>query len=118
MTGQGQTDNHVVRHRDGRGSLLCPVRAIRGTISRKGASTAHQLHPVGRVQSGGLVPTGAAAGARTVLPGHAIARCQGNKGVGRAGVQTLADHDSGFRPRIDVLHEDDAGNDGAIPSQG
>ena len=118
MGGNRQTSKRVGCHRQRRRSLLRPVGAVRGTIAREGVSAAHQLHPVGGAQAARCVVDGAAAGGRTVLKSHAVAWRHSDEGVDRVGIQALANHDSGLGPGINVLHGDDAGDDGAIVRHG
>ena len=101
-----------------RASNQSPVRSIQRTVSAERAAIPHQLDPARRAHAGHHVGAGAAAVARSVLKSHPVVRCHGHEGVGRAGIQTVADHDPGLGPRIDVLHRGDAREDGAIGAVG
>src|SRR5436190_7138026 len=119
MAGNCQTNVGGSCHGEGlRSSLLRPSHTIRRAVTCEGISTTHELDPVRRVQAGRVVVGAVAAGAGTVLPGHTVARSHCDKRVGSVGVETLANHDSSFRPDINVLHRSHAGDDGAISRRG
>ena len=118
MGRDSQTDIHGGGHGYRRSSLLRPARAVWGIVAGEGTSRAHQFQPVGGTQASGGGVDGAAVVAQTVLPGNSVAGRHGDEGVGRAGIQAVADHDPGFRPRINALHRGNAGDDGEVDAVG
>ena len=98
MAGDRQTNQSARSHGERRRPLLRPVHAIQRTVCGEHVSIPHKFDPIGRAQAVGVVPACCAAGAGTVLPSHAVARRHPAEGIGRAGIQTLANHDAGFRP--------------------
>src|ERR1017187_8985470 len=102
MTVDGKADIRYGDIGQRRASKLRPIGAIRGTVSGECAATPHELDPV-RGAAAGRVVVAAPTVARTVLPGHAVARRHSIERVGRAGIQAVTDHHPGFRPAINVL---------------